>query len=606
MCKAATVRFGVVLALVAALQPCSPARAQDDKTKIGPQLRRAAAAGVGRSRVIVRASDAASTGVVRSMIQNAGGGLRRHLASINADAADVPNGLLVALANSPAVTSISLDRVVFSAMERTGATVGVPALRQEFGYDGSGIGVAIIDSGVTPAHDDLTGPDGAQRVDAFVDFVNDGVTAYDDYGHGTHVAGIIAGNGFDSGGARSGIAPAARLIVLKALDAHGAGRISDVIAALDYVVANKDRLNVRVVNLSIATGVYESYHTDPLTLAAKAAVDAGIVVVASAGNAGRAPDGRPMYGSITAPGNAPWVLTVGASSHMGTVDRSDDTIAAFSSRGPTAVDFAAKPDIVAPGVGIESLASPESTMYAADSPYLLSGTVPTPYVPYLSLSGTSMAAPVVAGTVALMLQANPALTPNAVKAILQYTAQIYPDYDPLTQGAGFLNTLGAVELARYVSLPDTEPYPDSSEWSQRFMWGNRVVRGGLIAATATAWDLGVDWGAATAPDGRDLVWGLADVVDGSVWSGIGADAPNIVWGSTCSGLDCQTVWMLGADGTVSTTSDADTVVWGSADSDTVVWGSSGGDTVVWGSSVTDTVVWGSSCTDPACRPVIWK
>jgi serine protease AprX len=606
MCKAATVRIGVVLALVALLHPRSSAQAQDANAKIGPQLRRAAASSDGRSRVIVRASDAASTGAVRTMIANAGGGLKRHLASINAEAADVPNGLLVALANSSAVNQISLDRVVVSAMERTGATVGATALRQEFGYDGSGIGVAIIDSGVTPAHDDLTGPDGAQRVDAFVDFVNNVETAYDDYGHGTHVAGIIAGNGFDSAGARSGIAPGARLVVLKALDANGGGRISDVIAAIDYIVANKDRLNIRVVNLSIATGIYESYNADPLTLAAKAAVDAGIVVVAAAGNAGRAPHGHAMYGSITAPGNAPWVLTVGASSHMGTVDRGDDTVATFSSRGPTAIDFAAKPDLVAPGVGIESLASPESRMYAADAPYLLSGTVATPYLPYLSLSGTSMSAPAVAATVALMLQANPALTPNAVKAILQYTAQRHVDYDALTQGAGFLNALGAVELARYIASRDTELYPDSSEWSQQFMWGSRVMSGGQITAMANAWDLDVVWGAATAPDGQDLVWGVADVVDGSAWEGIVADAPNIVWGSTCGGLDCQTVWMPGADGTVFTSSDADTVVWGSTDSDTVVWGSSDGDTVVWGSSGDDTVVWGSSCTDTACRPVIWK
>src|SRR5207237_1419808 len=173
--------------------------------------------------------------------------------------------------------------------------------------------------------------------------------AYDDYGHGTHVAGIIAGNGFDSGGARSGIAPAARLVVIKALDGSGQGRISNVIAALDYVVGHQHDFNIRVVNLSVATGVYESYYSDPLTLAAKRAVDSGIVVVAAAGNAGRNSHGATQYGGITAPGNAPWVLTVGASSHMGTVDRSDDTMAPFSSRGPTAVDYSAKPDLVARG-----------------------------------------------------------------------------------------------------------------------------------------------------------------------------------------------------------------------------------------------------------------
>src|SRR5262249_7307355 len=151
---------------------------------------------------------------------------------------------------------------------------------------------------------------------------------------------------------------------------------------------------------------------------------------------------------ITAPGNAPWVITVGASSHMGTVDRADDSMAPFSSRGPTGFDAGAKPDLVAPGVGIESLSDPDSAMYVTDAPFLLSGTVPTSYLPYLSLSGTSMAAPVVTGTVALMLQANPALTPNLVKAILQYTSQTYVNYDPLTQGAGFLNAKGAIEAAQ--------------------------------------------------------------------------------------------------------------------------------------------------------------
>ena len=325
-----------------------------------------------------------------------------------------------------------------------------------------GIGVAIIDSGVTSWHDDLSGAGGAQRVDRFVEFGNGAETPYEDYGHGTHVAGIIAGNGFDSGGARSGIAPGARLTVLKVLDGHGGGRISDVIAALNYVVVNKDLLNIRIVNLSVSTGVYESYDTDPLTLAAKEAVAAGIVVVAAAGNAGRNHHGHSMYGGITAPGNAPWVLTVGASSHMGTIDRSDDTMAAFSSRGPTAIDIDSKPDLVAPGVGIESLSNPDSAMFTTYAPYLLPGTVSTPSLPYLSLTGTSMAAPVVAGTVALMLQANPNLTPNAVKAILQYTSQAYPGYDALTQGAGFLNAQGAVELALWRRRG---PYPDASAWS---------------------------------------------------------------------------------------------------------------------------------------------
>jgi serine protease AprX len=341
----------------------------------------------------------------------------------------------------------------------------------------------------------------------------------------------------------------------------------------------------------VATGVYESYNSDPLTLAAKQAVDAGIVVVASAGNAGRNQQGYTQYGGITAPGNAPWVLTVGASSTMGTIDRSDDTIAAFSSRGPTLFDRASKPDLVAPGVGTESTTSPGSTLYTTKSQYLLPGTTPTVYEPYLSLSGTSQAAPVVAGTVALMLQANPSLTPNAVKALLQYTAQVYPGYNVVTQGAGFLNAAGAVALANYFASPATVPYPNTTGWSSHIIWGNHVVSGGFLSGDANAWPIGVRWGDTTA-GGASIGWGVRCVLD-------------------CAGLSPQWAsWQITT--TWTTSSDGDTVVWGttSGDGDTVVWGTSSadGDTVVWGTAAGDgdTVVWGTSCSDASCEPVIWN
>ena len=376
----------------------------------------------------------------------------RPLPLIAARVADVPNGMLLALAGNSLVARISLDRLVLGALERTGITVGATAVRQNLGLDGAGIGVAIIDSGINAGHDDLGGP-GGQRVLRFVDYVNHRSTPYDDYGHGSHVAGIVGGNGFDSGGARSGIAPSVDLVALKVLDSSGTGHISDVIAALDYTVANKDVLHLRIVNLSVSAGVYESYSTDPLTVAAERAVAAGLVVVTAAGNAGRDSAGVPLYAGVTAPGNAPWVLTVGASNHHGTGDRSDDTMAVFSSRGPAAIDYPAKPDLVAPGVGIESLSDPASALYASNSAYLLGGTVTASYLPYLSLSGTSMSAPVVTGAVALMLQANPGLLPNAVKAILQYTARPFTSYDRLTQGAGVLRTRRARWTSRATS-PD--------------------------------------------------------------------------------------------------------------------------------------------------------
>ena len=211
----------------------------------------------------------------------------------------------------------------------------------------------------------------------------------------------------------------------------------------------RPRYNIRVINLSVGARITESYKTDPLALAAKRAVDAGIVVVAAAGNKGKNANGEPVYGGISAPGNAPWVLTVGASSSQGTPVRYDDIIAPYSSRGPTRIDYAAKPDLVAPGTGIVSLSNPNSLFYTTQAAYLLKGSGNVAGTPYLSLTGTSMAAPVVSGTVALMLQANPNLTPNLVKAILQYTAQVYPSYSALTEGAGFLNTKGAVELSRF-------------------------------------------------------------------------------------------------------------------------------------------------------------
>jgi serine protease AprX len=609
----------------------TPATAQT-RPRLGPLAAERAALAGGRSRVIVVATDG-SLPAVATAVRSAGGWVKRALPSIGGYVVDLPNPAIAALASNSSVRRIALDRMVSATTEWTGATIGATEVREVLGYDGTGVGVAVIDSGVTSWHDDLTGVSSAQRVDAFVDFVNGREHAYDDYGHGTHVAGIIGGNGADSGGARTGIAPGVRLISLKVLDAAGQGRISDVIAALDYAVAHRDDWNIRVISLSVASGVYEPYDTDPLTLAAERAVRAGIVVVAAAGNYGRDQQGRTVYGGITAPGNSPWVLTVGASSHQGTPDRADDVLARFSSRGPTVNDRAAKPDLVAPGVGIESLSDPDSAFYTTQAAYLLAGTVPTSYLPYLSQSGTSMAAPVVAGTVALMMQANPALTPNAVKAILQFTAQHYAGYDALSQGAGFLNAKGALALASYFASPEGR-YPRSPDWGKRVIWGNRIIRGGRIKPGVNAWDLDVRWGTGTAPGSEAIAWGeICTTADCTVdpwvpWQITCADAScgsgtwsngrsrNAVWGGRCGGADCaEEPWTIGAivtsapedDTVVWGTDDDDTVVWGTGDDDTVVWGTGDDiDTVVWGTTDDgDTVVWGTSCSDISCQPVIW-
>jgi serine protease AprX len=603
-------RLILAAAIVAAAGTHALAASHPADAKLDAELRDRAHAPRGRSRVILRLAPGVSADAV---VERLRGTLGRRLALVGGQVAEVPDTALEALAALPGVAGISLDRGVQGTLERTGATIGATWVRESLGYDGSGVGIAVIDSGVTSWHDDL----GSTRVARFVDFVNFQSGAYDDYGHGTHVAGILAGSGFDSDGRRRGIAPGASLLVEKVLDANGQGYISNVIAAIDYAVANKDALRIRIINLSVSAGVYESYTTDPLTLAAKRAVEAGIVVVTAAGNLGRNPAGRTQYGGIGAPGNAPWVITVGASSHMGTVDRRDDIVAGFSSRGPGAIDFSAKPDLVAPGVGTESLADAASTLYLTKPSARLWGTIPTASEPYLALSGTSMASPVVSGTIALMLQANPDLTPNLVKAILQYTAE-NKHFRPLAQGAGFLNARGAVELSRSFAVGRSlsrSRQGDPSEWNGAIVWGNHRLSHGQLLPAASAWRTDVVWGSPRTADGRNVAWGAecspskcdtyvwgvaaqlpfngATALDGEsitwgtrfdgrkiVW-GSANDTDNIVWGSDCGGADCaNVVW--------GTSVDADNIVWGTA---------TGRDNIVWGSSLateTRNIDWGTN------------
>jgi serine protease AprX len=548
-----------------------------------------------------------------------GGRAGKKLALLQAHVAEVSNARLTALANDPRVARVSIDRPAFATLDRTASAIGAAVAREDMGVTGTGVGVAVIDSGVSSWHDDLYMERAAglpygnyvPRVVHFRDFANPwqgdggqtyyGEYAYDDYGHGTHVSGIIAGNGYDSNGARTGIAPQANIIGLKVLDGNGAGFVSDVIAALDYAVSVKDQFNIRVINLSVGAGVYESYNTDPLALAARRAVDAGIVVVAASGNLGRNSAGETQYGGITSPGNAPWVLTVGATSHNGTAQRSDDAIAPFSSRGPSWIDFSAKPDVVAPGVGIESLSEPYTTLAYKYSSYLLPGSDPSLwYSPYLSLSGTSMAAPVVAGTVALMFEANPNLTPNAVKAILQYTAQAQPDTDFLAQGSGLLNARGAIRMARFFANPEAglgegvdviagEP----AAWSKHLIWGNFRVTGGVPLPGSNAWALGQVWGAQATTAGGPIFWGVEALDDNIVWS---MQNDNIVWGynhgdNIVWSMDDNIVWSMD-----------DNIVWSMDDN--IVW-SMEDDNIVWSMHGADNIVWGMDCGGANCDNIVW-
>src|ERR1043166_4592265 len=239
-----SVRLLAILLLVGTLGPASSAQVvglPDDLSKLDVVLHGRAARPTGKSRVILRAKEGHSLTWVNALIAHLGGSVDRPLPIVHGEIVTVPNTALRVISLFASVSKVSLDRPIVGAMERTGLTIGSRAVRDELGLDGSAVGVAVIDSGVSPSHDDLADAAGAQRVDRFVDFVGGGQAAYDDYGPGTHVAG----NGFDSSGKRAGVAPGAHLVVLKVLDGTGHGNIGDVIAALDYVVAHKDELNIR-------------------------------------------------------------------------------------------------------------------------------------------------------------------------------------------------------------------------------------------------------------------------------------------------------------------------------------------------------------------------
>ena len=580
----------------------------------------------GRTRVIVQFKGDSD---VRVLGKRAGAGRRL---GRSGQVAEVDNVELSKIAADPRVEGVYLDRPIFATMERTGLTTGATLARQELGVTGRGIGVAVIDSGITNYHDDLYRY--TNRVSHFKDFTNSTSVwsngASDEYGHGTHVAGIIAGTGYDSNGKHKGIAPGAKLIGLKVMDRYGRGYMSDVIAAIDYAISVKGTYNIRVINLSVAAGVLESYWLDPLTLATKRAVDNGIVVVASAGNLGQNQQGHKQTGGITSPGNAPWVLTVGASSEEASSKRNNDIVAKFSSVGPTWIDFGAKPDLVAPGVGIESLVDSHSTLYQTLPSMLISGAagLGLNFKPYMSLSGTSMAAPVVSGTVALMLEANPKLTPNAVKAILQYTAQVKSNTSLLVQGAGMLNTRGAVRLAKFFGSPATTTLGNMGDyiqgewapWARHLIWGNFRITGGMPLPGSNAWSTSVRWGSLKTSTGARVVWGtrLDDNIvwstasddnivwstgsdDNIVWSTVGDD--NIVWST---GGDDNIVWSTGGDDNIvwSTGSD-DNIVWSTAGDDNIVWSTAGEDNIVWSTGTLQNIVWGNDCAGRNCKQTVW-
>jgi serine protease AprX len=402
---------------------------------------------------------------------------------------------------------------------------------------GKTVGVAVIDSGLQPATE--------LPAFAFFDFTTtvNGGAAYDDYGHGTHIAGLIRANAPPTNnpfGGMVGVSPGVRLISMKVLDGTGQGYTSTVLTALETVLNNQASLAIDVINLSLGHPITEPGAGDPLVQAVEALSRKGIVLVVAAGNWGRNPTtGLSAYAGITSPGNAPSALTVGALDTNQTVTRTDDQVPVYSSRGPTWYDGVVKPDVVAPGHSLVSLAAIGSSLYTRfPDQRVADGTGATRY---MRLSGTSMATAVTTGVVALLIERHRSvsklpLTPNDVKAVLQFTAIPVNGADVFTQGAGAVNPPGALAVvaaltgnadktlrSTTVVQPTTTIGTETYTWNQAVIWGHTFVYGDSVYANEPAWGSLTTWGSA-------VIWGHS-------WSGDG----DLVWDSAAT-WSSTTVW----------------------------------------------------------------
>jgi serine protease AprX len=339
---------------------------------------------------------------------------------------------------------------------------------------GQGIGVAVVDSGVNP-NGDLYTLMGVNREVADIRFNTDyNQNPTDGYGHGTHVSGIVGGDGSESNGKYIGVAPMVNIINVKVSNDDGSSTTKNVVNGLQWVLANKDRYNIRVVNLSLNSTTAESYHTSALDAAVEILWFNKIVVVASAGNRGS--------GAIYPPANDPFIITVGAADDKGTSAITDDAIASFSAYGTT-TDGVAKPDLVAPGTNIVARMYNSGMGLAKAHP----ANVVDSQGQYFRMSGTSMAAPMVSGGVALLLQDEPGLTPDQVKYRLKATAnKSWGGYNASQAGAGYLDIDAAV-------LGTTTASANTGQAASRLLWtGSAPATWSSSGWNSVNWN-GVNW-----------------------------------------------------------------------------------------------------------------
>ena len=404
---------------------------------------------------------------------------------------------------------------------------------QQGGTSGGGITIAVLDSGV--AND----ADLANRILASVNFA-DPRSADDPGGHGTHVAGIIAGNGSRSNGEFGGIAPQANIVDVRVLGASGSGRVSSVVRGIEWVLAHRTAYNIRVMNLSFGAPAPLSYRADPFSAAVEIAWRRGVAVVVAAGNGG------PGRDTVLTPGIDPYVITVGATDDRGTASRDDDVFAWFSAWGSNP-----KPDLVAPGRRLVSLRVPGSTL---DTLYPGRVVAAQNGATYFQLSGTSMSTGVVSGVAALSLQSRPGLSPDQLKALLVGAARPYGTAgatgvpDPIADGSGLVDAKAASQ----------SPTPAAANR------GLRPADGFARALYPVLYGSPLRW---KNPLLGGLLWNLL-TWDTLTWNSVAWD--NFDW---------------------------DSVAWDSVAWDSVAWDSVAWDSVAWDSVAWDSVAWDSYTLD---------
>ncbi|MDQ4028175.1 MAG: S8 family serine peptidase, partial [Actinomycetota bacterium] len=458
-----------------------------------------------------------------NLVRSLGGRIDRHIGVIRGFSAELPVDSVDELRASPWVHSVTRDRRVellqFSPSYDPATDLGslynltrsleAPEMWKK-GYTGRGVGVALIDSGVVPVNGlnapgkVVNGPDLSFESQA------PNLRYMDSFGHGTHMAGIIAGRdnaavpgAYDKKEYAVGVAPDATIVNIKVATYEGATDVSQILAAIDWVIAhrNDEDLNIRVLNLSFGTDGTQDYRYDPLTFAVEAAWRKGIVVVAAAGNSG--------FGNakLNNPAYDPFVIAVGAVKAQGTPDTADDTVPEWSSRG----DGTRNPDVVAPGASITSLRAPGSYIDRSNP----GGVV---HERFFRGSGTSQAAAAVSGAVALVAQQRPSATPDQIKKLLMSTATPMPIPDPVSQGSGIVN------LENLLTAP-TPRYkqtwlPATGLGSLRLARGSATLTDHGVALDGDADIFGQQWNGATwaAQSGLAASW-LGGVWNGKRWSG---------------------------------------------------------------------------------------